>query len=610
MPGDSDGSKMAAALEKVRKLNSSYQDQCMTCENWIKLIKKHHQWPDDVKNPTCSLGHGVRTYYKQRGVAAHAWYPNHFGFYTTNNGSSRKAYCSMPPNQLPSTPPSNINWKKLYSFDIDRTPLTRRRTRKYDDVFGVDKEIKNEDWKKPFRSPIPTRKSPRNHSSSPSLLFSTLVSPPQGSIASSSGTNSNCNDISEDAAAPTNYATWVYWTSSEAAREFGLIKPSRGEDNEEITDVVLGRIEKVKAAWQEPRGWRKVIEDVDSQDLYTVTDVFKLRLTCQYLIKALEIAIRDMNEVNMTWQKCCKAAIEEISKCDNWKYIKDSRTITLWHRQFRMNNECFKNKHLASTNEDKARVSHLFDFFPLAKDSLKAFIRANLHHLTTKQVCIELQDRILPQCAALRKDELVQGGVLHANEKYESQQLLEELKIPKLSIPTVYRWMRRLRYKYEVRKKCYYVDNHEKPENKRYRKKFIKRYLTLELRVYRWIQFSDAEYNGFCSENCKLEEQLKSKGFRYCNDDPKNCTLTTDRIEFHVDDHNKFWKKMLNDKVKFGRNMSVCARGEKPLICFGQDECIMKQYLFTNKAWATPEGTRSLTPKDEGMGLMISAFVS
>ena len=49
---------------------------------------------------------------------------------------------------------------------------------------------------------------------------------------------------------------------------------------------------------------------------------------------------------------------------------------------------------------------------------------------------------------------------------------------------------------------------------------------------------------------------------------------------------------------------------EKPLILIGQDESIFKQYLLTNSQWALPDGQKALLPKDEGQGIMISAFVS
>ena len=61
----------------------------------------------------------------------------------------------------------------------------------------------------------------------------------------------------------------------------------------------------------------------------------------------------------------------------------------------------------------------------------------------------------------------------------------------------------------------------------------------------------------------------------------------------------------------FGGNLS----GWKPpntkaLIGFGQDECVFKQYLFTSKAWTAPDGHKPVIWKDEGLGVMLLAFVS
>ena len=49
---------------------------------------------------------------------------------------------------------------------------------------------------------------------------------------------------------------------------------------------------------------------------------------------------------------------------------------------------------------------------------------------------------------------------------------------------------------------------------------------------------------------------------------------------------------------------------KKKLIIPGQDECIFKQYTFTKKAWVGPNGEKMLIPKDDGQGIMISAFQS
>ena len=49
------------------------------------------------------------------------------------------------------------------------------------------------------------------------------------------------------------------------------------------------------------------------------------------------------------------------------------------------------------------------------------------------------------------------------------EQLLTENRLTKLAIPTIFRWMKALGFKYEVRRKIYYVHGHEKPEMKKYR---------------------------------------------------------------------------------------------------------------------------------------------
>jgi hypothetical protein len=60
-------------------------------------------------------------------------------------------------------------------------------------------------------------------------------------------------------------------------------------------------------------------------------------------------------------------------------------------------------------------------------------------------------------------------------------------------------------------------------------------------------------------------------------------------VELHVDSHPSFHEQM--NENTFGGNLSVrMPPNTKPLICFGQDECIFKQFLFTGKAWTAPDG--------------------
>jgi hypothetical protein len=74
-------------------------------------------------------------------------------------------------------------------------------------------------------------------------------------------------------------------------------------------------------------------------------------------------------------------------------------------------------------------------------------------------------------------------------------------------------------------------------------------------------------------------------------------------VEFHVDNHHSLQDEM-NATTEFGGNLSVQKDpNKKPLVCLGQDECIMKQFCFTNKSWTAPDGKTPLIPKDEGTNL-------
>ena len=58
-------------------------------------------------------------------------------------------------------------------------------------------------------------------------------------------------------------------------------------------------------------------------------------------------------------------------------------------------------------------------------------------------------------------------------------------------------------------------------------------------------------------------------------------------------------------KGKFGSWFIVRMElGERPVICLGQYEAILKQYIFTKKMW-THKGKCWLVKKDEVYGIMI-----
>ena len=159
--------------------------------------------------------------------------------------------------------------------------------------------------------------------------------------------------------------------------------------------------------------------------------------------------------------------------------------------------------------------------------------------------------------------------------------------------------MDKLGFKYSTRKKTYYIDGHERPDNVAYRKEYIKRYLSYKRRCFRWIQLSEKEV-----EELEKEDELftRDDGFKYKKND-----LTY--FEFHVDDHSTFQSKC--NHLLFGGHLSVRKKqGEKTIIMIGQDEAIFKQFLISAKQWNLPDGTCAPNPKDEGQGVMLSIFVS
>ena len=62
-----------------------------------------------------------------------------------------------------------------------------------------------------------------------------------------------------------------------------------------------------------------------------------------------------------------------------------------------------------------------------------------------------------------------------------------------LSVATVYRWLKAMGFKYETRKKYFFVDGHEKVGTKKHRKKYVRELLKLEKWMYRWVQIKETD---------------------------------------------------------------------------------------------------------------------
>jgi hypothetical protein len=125
-----------------------------------------------------------------------------------------------------------------------------------------------------------------------------------------------------------------------------------------------------------------------------------------------------------------------------------------------------------------------------------------------------------------------------------------------------------------------------------YRNNSIKRYFGYERRCFRWIHIKKEE-----AADMKVH---KDYGYSYTTDEGK------DMVEYHVDDCKELFQRA-QELFDFGGALSIRwledkerDQSEKPLIIFGQDKAIFKQYLLNLKHWIGRKGERPLVPKDEG----------
>jgi hypothetical protein len=225
---------------------------------------------------------------------------------------------------------------------------------------------------------------------------------------------------------------------------------------------------------------------------------------------------------------------------------------------------------------------------------IQQYGRENLQQLSVELMADYIHNIILPKLCHEAT------GATPTDESYQSdvKLLLKRFGLTSICLGTVCSWMKKLGFKYEQRRKAYSVDGHERPATVEYHKKFVERYLMYERRAHQWIQIP-------------LDEEMEKKGLvpensGYHFTDNNNLEM----VEYHVDASRIFQERM-NREAKFGGKLSVrLDEGIRPLIMFGHDKSIFKQYLLTKKTWKGPNGETPLVPKDVGQGVMLSAFQS
>ena len=150
--------------------------------------------------------------------------------------------------------------------------------------------------------------------------------------------------------------------------------------------------------------------------------------------------------------------------------------------------------------------------------------------------------------------------------------------------------MRLLGFRYDARRKSFYVDGHERDDVVANRIQFCRNYLT-ELEPYcnRWIQVSISEAMTIKALDIGLgHSYFDIVGNEQC-------------IKFHIDYWNRIrggaaalTRRLEDVKAKTSIRVSSKAR---PIVIVGQDESVFAQYLLGAKTWIGPKGQRPLLPK-------------
>jgi alpha-amylase/alpha-mannosidase (GH57 family) len=176
---------------------------------------------------------------------------------------------------------------------------------------------------------------------------------------------------------------------------------------------------------------------------------------------------------------------------------------------------------------------------------MKEYGRENLSELSIEMMHTYLHDTIIKSLVIER----LQGKEQTSDSEFEEEKLklFQEYGLNCLCHTTTYRWMLQLGFCYEMRRKGYYVDGHEKKATVDYRWDFCERYLLLERQMFRWIQVSLEEAEKLQA----LGKVTKGSGHMYTDERTGNTM-----VEYHVDTCKEFMEKM-NKESEFGGNLSV-----------------------------------------------------
>jgi len=274
-----------------------------------------------------------------------------------------------------------------------------------------------------------------------------------------------------------------YWDSPEAKKLF----LGTATDERSVQEVIKQRIERLQGVNRSPHGWKDLIERHDVDNLCSPNDVFVIRQRCQILCLAYMFALEEMNSAKWV-DDCCAQAIF-VSNGMGVEAATSKRTVAGWNILLRANQEHFPQPD-PTIHKDKKPLPDLLEYF---REEIMSpwtdYCIGNLADLTVEMARNELVTKIVPRCwekvsssASVESSSTSSNSTTNHQHTHEyttsnlgstntdtSTSLKKEYVILKgyvdnpISWATTRRWLQRLGYHYDLRKKTFFVDGHERP---------------------------------------------------------------------------------------------------------------------------------------------------
>ncbi len=262
----------------------------------------------------------------------------------------------------------------------------------------------------------------------------------------------------------------IWWESTEAFRLFNASRKETTIDRLEDLITVLENANSTAVSY------KMIVKGLDADNTMSEHKKEDIQMKARYLAQPYRIAIEEMPL--KTWNDCCRDAIDQRATV-HIKYIKNEKTLYRWNVEF-----C-KKKSFRIKSRGKRDLPAFLEAHPIVVTVMKEYGRKNLSELSIDMMHSYLHNTIVQSLVVER----LQGQEATSNSEFEEEKLnlFQVYGLRCLCHATTYRWMLHLGFRYETRRKGYYVDGHEKKATVEYRWDFCKRYLLLESQMFCWI---------------------------------------------------------------------------------------------------------------------------